>query len=86
MEKPPQHPASKPPARSRAAQMLIWVAIGLLACIAARSALALVLWLFTSSTPIGSFWSDTFPAIVLAVVVAIGSLGIYWLVRLLRNE
>ncbi len=84
MEKPQQHPASKQPAHSRTLQSLVMVGIGLLACIVVRSALSLGLWLVTSSTPLtGSFWSDTFPGIVLGAVVVIGSLGIYWLIRLL---
>ncbi len=86
MEKP-QQPASKQPAHSRTVRLLIMVGIGLLACIVVRSALALVLWLATSSTtPTGSFWSDTFPGIVLAAIVVIGSVGIYWIVRLLMKK
>ncbi len=89
MEKLQQHPAGKQPARSRAVRLLILVAIGLLVCLVARSAISLALWLITSITagtpPPGSFWSDIFPAIVLAAIVVIGSLGVYWFLRLFRN-
>ncbi len=89
MEKLQQRPTGKQPARSRAVRFLIVAGIGLLACLVVRSALSLLLWLVTSSTPVtlpaGSFWSDSFPAIILAAVAVIGSLRIYQLMRLLAK-
>ncbi len=69
--------------------LLIILGIVILACIAVRSALSVVLFVASSTTAAtgwtGDFWSDEFPIILLAAVTGISVLGIYKLVRILRK-
>ncbi len=74
---------------SHALRLLILLGIAILACITARSALSLGLFMVTSITAgtgwSGDFWSNEFPIMILAAIAGTGSFGIYKLVRILRK-
>ncbi len=70
-------------------RLLVVIGIALLACITLRSAVSVVLYIATSiqagTLRTGDFWSNEFPTMVLVAVAAVGSLGIYRLVQMLRK-
>ncbi len=70
-------------------RLLVVTGIAILACITLRSVVSVVLYIVTSvqagTLQTGDFWSNEFPTMVLLAVAAIGSLGIYRLVQMLRK-
>ncbi len=83
--------STPPDARSKLSgsygRMLVVLGIVVLACIIIRSALSLGLFVVTTIQEgwAGNFLSDQLPMIVLLVLVALGSFGIYKLVQVLRK-